>query len=69
MFSDEALGRILNEADRIVCDAQELLDRAKATGQDDLVEVARHNLQLVIENRDRLSRVFSLKLVAADMEA
>jgi hypothetical protein len=69
VFSDEALGRILNEADRIVCDAQELLDRAKATGQDDLVEAARHNLQLVIENRDRLSRVFSLKLVTADMEA
>lgn len=69
MFSDEALGKILNEADRIVCDAQELLDRARATGQDELVEAARHNLQLVIQNRDRLTSFFSLHLATADLEA
>lgn len=68
MFSDEALDRILTEADRIVYDAQLLLDKAMATGQDDLVEAARNNLRLVIANRDRLNRVFSLRLATADLE-
>ena len=67
MFSDEALRMILTEADRIVCDAQTLLDRAMASGQADLVEAARNNLWLVIENRDRLSRVFSLRLATTEI--
>lgn len=69
MFSDEALSRILTEADRIVQDAQELLNRATATGQIDLIEAASHNLRQVIENRDRLNRVFALRLVSADAPA
>jgi hypothetical protein len=68
VFSDEALSRILSEADRIVFDAQVLLDKAMATGQADLIEAARNNLCLVIENRDRLNKVFSLKLVTAEVE-
>lgn len=66
MFSEDALSKILTEADRIVCDAQMLLDKATATGQQDLIEAARNNLNLVIENRNRLNRVFSLRLAAAD---
>ena len=66
MFSDEALSRILTEADRIVQDAQELLDRATATGEADLIAAASNNLRQVIENRDRLSRVFALRLATAD---
>ena len=69
MFSDEALSRILTEADRIVQDAQELLDRAAATGEADLIEAANTNLRQVIENRDRLSRVFELRLASADAPA
>src|SRR5512138_954469 len=45
MFSDEALCRILTEADRIVQDAQELLNRATATGQAELIEAANTNLR------------------------
>ena len=69
MFSNEALSRILTEADRIVYDAEALLDKAVATGEDELVEAARNNLRLVIENRDRLNKVFSLKLATATLEA
>lgn len=69
MFSEEALSLILSEADRIVFDAQALLDKAVESGQDDLVEAARNNLQMVIANRDRLNRVFSLKLTMAEAEA
>ena len=69
MFSNEALSRILTEADRIVEDAETLLEKATATGKDDLVEAARKNLRLVIENRDRLNRVFSLKLATAESKA
>ena len=69
MFSNEALTTILTQADRIVQDAEALLERAMATGEDDLVEAARKNLRLVIENRDRLNRVFSLKLAIARSEA
>jgi ElaB/YqjD/DUF883 family membrane-anchored ribosome-binding protein len=69
VFSNEALATILTEADRIVQDAEALLERAAATGEDDLVEAARKNLRLVIENRDRLNRVFSLKLSIARSEA
>ena len=69
MFSDEALCRILTEADRIVQDAQELLNRATATGQAELIEAASSNLQQVIENRDRLNRVFALRLATADAPA
>lgn len=69
MFSEEALSLILSEADRIVYDAQALLEKAVETGQDDLVEAARNNLQMVIANRDRLNRVFSLKLAMAEAEA
>ncbi len=69
MFSDEALFRILTEADRIVYDAESLLDKALATGHDELVEAARSNLSLVIANRDRLDRVFSLRLVTAQQES
>jgi DNA polymerase III gamma/tau subunit len=65
VFSKEALSRILSEADRIVYDAQSLLDKAITTGEEDLIEAARHNLRLVIENRDRLNRVFSLTLAEA----
>ena len=68
MFSTEALSRILTEADRIVYDAQALLDKARATGEDELVEAARNNLRLVIENRDRLNKVFSLRLATASVE-
>lgn len=68
MFSDEALSLILAEADRIVYDAQSLLDKAQASGESDLVEAANRNLQLVIANRDRLNRVFSLQLAAADIK-
>ena len=68
MFSDEALSRILVEADRIVYDAQLLLDKAQASGESDLVEAAHNNLQLVIENRDRLNRVFSLRLATAELK-
>jgi hypothetical protein len=60
VFSEDALSKILTEADRIVCDAEGLLDKAIATGKDDLIEAARNNLTLVIENRDRLNRVFPL---------
>lgn len=69
MFSNEALSRILTEADRIVHDAQALLDKAEATGEDDLVEAARNNLRLVIENRDRLNKVFSLRLATSPVES
>jgi ElaB/YqjD/DUF883 family membrane-anchored ribosome-binding protein len=69
VFSNEALIRILTEADRIVEDAETLLEKAAATGKDDLVEAARKNLRLVIENRDRLNRVFSLKLATAESKA
>lgn len=69
MFSDEALSHILTEADRIVQDAQELLDRATATGEADLIDAASNNLQQVIENRARLSRVFALRLATADAPA
>lgn len=68
MFSEDALYRILTEADRIVSDAEGLLDKALATGQDDLIEAARNNLSLVIENRNRLNSVFSLRLAAAKLE-
>jgi hypothetical protein len=68
VFSDEALSRILSEADRIVYDAQLLLDKAQASGESDLVEAASNNLQLVIANRDRLNRVFSLCLATADLK-
>jgi hypothetical protein len=69
VFSEEALSLILSEADRIVFDAQALLEKAVETGQDDLVEAARNNLLMVIANRDRLNRVFSLKLAMAEAEA
>ena len=69
MFSDEALSRILTEADRIVQDAQELLNRATATGEADLIDAASNHLRQVIENRDRLSRVFALRLASADAPA
>ena len=68
MFSEEALRVILTEAERIVCDAQSLLDRAVASGQDDLIEAARNNLRLVIANRDRLNKVFSLKMTATEIQ-
>lgn len=68
VFSDEALSKILTEADRIVVDAHDLLDKALATGQDDLVEAARNNLYLVIKNRDRLDKVFSLRLATTIVE-
>ncbi|HKY04393.1 MAG TPA: hypothetical protein VJQ56_05865, partial [Blastocatellia bacterium] len=58
--------RILTEADRIVQDAQTLLDKAQATGEQELVEAARNNLHLVIENRNRLDDFFSLRLATAD---
>ena len=58
MFSDETLTNILIEADRIVHDAHELLDKAIAIDQAELVEAARNNLQLVIANRDRLNSFF-----------
>jgi hypothetical protein len=69
MFSDEALCCILTEADRIVQDAQELLNRAAATGQAELIEAANTNLRQVIENRDRLNRVFALRPATADAPA
>lgn len=69
MFSDEALCRILTEADRIVQDAQELLNRATATGEAELIEAAHNNLRQVIENRDRLTRVFALGPATADAPA
>ena len=69
MLSNEALSRILTEADRIIQDAEGLLEKAVATGEQELIEAARNNLRLVIENRDRLSRVFSLKLVTAELKA
>jgi hypothetical protein len=69
VFSDEALSRILSEADRIVFDAQVLLDKAMATEQAELIEAARNNLCLVIENRDRLNKVFSLKLATTGVES
>jgi hypothetical protein len=69
VFSEDALLRILTEADRIVYDAQSLLDKALATGEDELVEAARSNLHLVIANRDRLSKFFSIKLAAAEHES
>lgn len=65
MFSEEALKKILTEADRIVYDAQELLTRAIATGQDELIEAAGKNLMLVIENRNRLNHFFALRPVSA----
>jgi hypothetical protein len=68
VFSNEALSRILTEADRIVCEAHSLLDKAVASGEDELVEAARNNLRLVIENRDRLNKVFSLTLAIAHVE-
>ncbi len=61
MFSEEALSLILYEADRIIGDAQLLLDKALVTGQQDLVEAAQNNLRQVIENRDRLNSVFALR--------
>ena len=64
MLSNEALSRILIEAERIVHEAEDLLEKAAASGEADLIEAARNNLRLVIDNRDRLSRVFSLKLAA-----
>jgi len=69
VLSNEALSRILTEADRIIQDAEGLLEKAVATGEQELIEAARNNLRLVIENRDRLSRVFSLKLVTAELKA
>ena len=69
MFSNEALSCILTEADRIVQDAQELLNRATATGEAELIEAAHNNLQQVIENRDRLNRVFALRPAVADAPA
>jgi hypothetical protein len=69
MFSAEALSHILTEADRIVQDAQELLDSATATGEADLIEAASNNLRQVIENRARLNRVFALRLISADAPA
>lgn len=69
MFSDEALSRILTEADRIVQDAQHLLDRAITSGEADLIEAAHNNLLQVIENRDRLDRVFALQLTASEVPA
>lgn len=69
MFSDEALSRILTEADRIVQDAQHLLDRAVTSGEADLIEAAHNNLLQVIENRDRLDRVFALQLTASEVPA
>jgi hypothetical protein len=69
VLSNEALSRILTEADRIVQDAEGLLDKARATGEQELIEAARNNLQLVIENRDRLSRFFSLKFATAELKA
>lgn len=69
MFSEDALLRILTEADRIVYDAQSLLDKALATGEDELVEAARSNLHLVIANRDRLSKFFSINLATAEHES
>lgn len=69
MFSEEALNKILKEADRIVQDAQELLAKAVATGQEDLIEAARKNLLLVIENRNRLNRFFALKPAAAHIKS
>ena len=68
MFSDEALSLILSEADRIVLDARALLERAVESGQEDLIEAARNNLQMVIANRDRMSRVFSLRLATAEVK-
>jgi ElaB/YqjD/DUF883 family membrane-anchored ribosome-binding protein len=68
VFSNETLSRILTEADRIVYDAESLLDKAVATGEDELVEAARNNLRLVIENRDRLNKVFSLTLATSHAE-
>jgi hypothetical protein len=68
VFSDEALSLILSEAERIVFDAHALLDRAVESGQEDLIEAARNNLQMVIANRDRLSRVFSLRLATAEIK-
>ncbi|MFL6277804.1 MAG: hypothetical protein ACJ74G_21665 [Blastocatellia bacterium] len=67
MFSTEALSRILTEADRIVQDAQTLLDKATATGETELIEAASNNLRQVIENRDRLNRVFALRLAGAEV--
>ena len=64
MFSDEALQVILTEAERIVRDAEMLLIKARATGEAELIEAASNNLRLVIDNRDRLSRVFALRPVA-----
>ena len=69
MFSNEALSRILTEADRIVQDAQLLLDKAAATGETELIEAASNNLRQVIENRDRLNRVFALRPATADLSA
>ncbi|HWP45191.1 MAG TPA: hypothetical protein VNO14_18255 [Blastocatellia bacterium] len=69
MFSEDALSKILSEADRIVYDAQGLLEKAIATGQEDLIDAARNNLNLVIENRNRLNRVFSLRLAVANLES
>ena len=66
MFSNEALSCILSEADRIVQDAQALLEKAAASGQIELIEAANNNLRQVIENRDRLNRVFALRLACAD---
>ena len=69
MLSNEALSRILTEAERIVQDAEGLLDKARATGEQELIEAAHNNLRLVIENRDRLSQFFSLKFAAAEFKA
>jgi hypothetical protein len=69
VFSDEALSLILSEADRIVLDARALLERAVESGHEDLIDAARNNLQMVIANRDRMTRVFSLRLATAEIKA
>ena len=66
MLSNEALSLILTEADRIVRDAHGLLEKATETGREDLIDAARTNLRVVIDNRNRLLRFFSLRLSAAD---
>ncbi len=61
MLSSEALAKILAEADRIIYDAQDLLNKAIETGHDELIEAATKNLYQVIENRQRLTKAFALK--------
>ena len=45
VFSNEALSRILTEADRIIQEAEGLLEKAVATGEQELIEAARNHLQ------------------------